>query len=172
MDVKNLAPTLLDDSNAAFIAGGTSINASSRTSENVPVIARAGGCRVSADRRTITLLFGTAGARELLDGIRASRQIAVVFSQPSTHQTIQLKGADAAVVALQKRDIKLLEQQREAFVAEVCPLGYREPLVRALMWFDPDDITAVAFTPSEAFIQTPGPRAGEPFGGENHARPR
>ena len=172
MNVKNLAPTLLDETTAAFLAGGGSINASSRTLETVPVMARAGGCRVSADRRTVTLLFGTACAQEFLDGIRASRQIAVVFSQPSSHRTIQLKGTDAAVVAPQKQDVKVLEQHREAFVAEVCPLGYSEPLVRALMWFDPEDISAVTFTPREAFIQTPGPRAGEPMGSGSRAHPR
>jgi hypothetical protein len=169
---KNLAPTLLDETNAALIAGGVSINASSRTAENIPVMGRAVGCRVSADRRTVTLFFSTTSASELLDGIRSTGQIAVVFSQPSTVQTIQLKGSDVAVVPALKRDVKLVEQYCDVFVAEVCPLGYNEALVRSLMWIDPADIIAVAFTPSEAFVQTPGPRAGEPLKGGIRANTR
>jgi hypothetical protein len=170
MDVRNLAPPLLDAANADFIASGVSINASSRTVENIPVMARAVACRVSPDRRTVTLLFPTAGSSELLDGIRASRQIAVVFSRPSTHETVQLKGTDAAIVPPQKRDIKLIEKHCDRFVADLCPLGYDEALVRALMWFDPADLSSVTFGPSEAFIQTPGPRAGEPMKGGIRAR--
>jgi hypothetical protein len=157
-----LAP-LLDETNAAFICSGLSINASSRTPENIPVAARAAACRVSADRRLVTLLFGTASAREFLEGIRATRQIAVVFSRPGTAQTIQLKGVDAVIVPSQKGDIKLVERHCDSFVADVCPLGYDEVLVRALMWLDPAEISAVAFSPTEAFVQTPGPRAGEPL---------
>ena len=69
------------------------------------------------------------------------------------------------MVPLQKRDVKLLEEHCETFVAEVCSLGYTEALIRAYLWFDPQDICAVKFTPKEAFVQTPGPRAGEPLKG-------
>ena len=165
MALKNLAPPLLDETSAGFIESGVTIYASSRTDQNIPVMGRAVGCRVSADRRTVTLLFTTACVSQLLDEIRNSGQIAVVFSQPSTSQTIQLKANDAAVVSPQKGDVKLIEQHCEAFVADVCPLGYSEALVRAFMWFDPADLSAVRFTPREAFVQTPGPRAGEPLKG-------
>lgn len=160
---KNLAPPLLDEADAAFIQGGVTINASACTRENTPVMARAIGCRVSPDRRKITLLLRMAGAEDFLEGIRARRQIAVVFSEPGTHKTIQFKGGDAAAVSVRKADVRLSERYGEAFVAAVCPLGYDESLIRAYVWFDPNDLTAVEFTSSEAFLQTPGPRAGEPL---------
>src|SRR5262249_18363406 len=106
MATKNLAPPLLDEATATFIASGIYINASSTAGDSVPVIGRAAGCRVSSDRRTITLLFTAACATELLDGIRKTGQIAVVFCQPGSHQTIQLKGTDAAVVPAGKADLK------------------------------------------------------------------
>src|SRR5262245_3373645 len=115
---ESLAATLLDDINAAFIEGGVSINASSRTSDNVPVQARVVGCRVSSDRRTVTVVFPTPDAEDFLDGIRVSKQIAVVVSQPGTHRTLQLKGRDAAIVSVQKRDVKAAEQHSDAMVAE------------------------------------------------------
>jgi hypothetical protein len=161
MTSRTLDPPLLDNANAAFIQGGVSINASSRTKENKPVMAKGAGCRVSKDLRTITLLFQTSGAEAFIEGIKTSRQIAVVFSLPSSNQTIQLKGSDASVAAVQKQDTTIAERYCDAFVADVCPLGYHESLVRALLWFEPGSLTAISFTPSEAFLQTPGPRAGE-----------
>jgi hypothetical protein len=169
---RNDAPPLLNEADAAFIEGGVSIVASSSTRENIPVMARAVACRVSPDLRSISILFTKQSARSLLDGIQSGKQIAVVFSRPSTHRTIQLKGKDAVAGPAQKRDIKLAERHRDHFVADVCPLGYAEPLVRALLWFDPDDLSAVTFTPTEAFLQTPGPRAGEPLKSEDHAQHR
>jgi hypothetical protein len=154
-------PALLDEANAAFIQGGVSIQASSCTSENIPVMARAIGCRVSPDRRTVTLLFHGPAAEDFLEGIRISKRIAVVFSRSSTHQTIQLKGSNAAAAPLHKRDLQLATAQCSAFVGEVCPLGYNEQMVRSVLWFEPEELRAVTFTPSEAFLQTPGPRAGE-----------
>ncbi len=171
MAVHDLAPPLLDEASAGFIESGIAIYASSRTDGNIPVMGRAEGCRVSADRRTVTLLFSTASVSELLGELRKNGQIAAVFSQPGTLQTIQLKGNDAALVSPQKSDVKLIERHCEAFVAGVCPLGYSEPLVRAFMWFDPADISGVSFTPREAFVQTPGPRAGEPLKGGVRAHP-
>ena len=169
---KNLAPPLLDEADAAFIQGGVTISASSCTAENAPVMARAVGCRVSPDRRKITLLFRMPSAEEFLEGIRVGRQIAVVFSQPGTHKTIQLKGSDAAVVSVRKGDTQLAERYGDVAVAEICPLGYEESLVRAFMSFDPNDLTAVEFTSSNAFLQTPGPRAGEPLKGGANANAR
>ena len=163
MTDRNLAPLILDELHAAFIQGGVSMIASSRTRDNVPVMSRAVGCRVSDDRRTVTLLLPKPGAQEFLDEVSDSKQIAAVFSLPNTHQTVQLKGEDATIAIPQKADIQLAERYRDAFVANVVPLGFEEELVRALLWFEPDNLSAVSFTPCRAFSQTPGPRAGEPL---------
>jgi hypothetical protein len=163
MSRKTLPPPLLDEATAAFIQSSVSINASSRTAENVPVTARGAGCRVSKDRRTVTLLFSAPGSEALLESVRVTGQIATVFSRPSTHQTIQLKGKDAVAVPLPRGHIALAQRHREALIAEVTPLGFPEAVTRALLWFDPSDLTAVTFAPTEAFHQTPGPRAGEPL---------
>jgi hypothetical protein len=154
---------LLDAGTAAFIEGGVSINASSRDANKTPSMARAVGCRVSTDRKSVTILIPKSRAPELLDSIAFCHQIAVVFSEPSTHRTIQLKGTDASIVPIEKSDAKLNERFADAFVAEVCPLGYEKEVIRALVSCEVEDLSAVKFTPSLAFQQTPGPRAGEPL---------
>jgi hypothetical protein len=154
---------LLDEALAAFVQTGVSINAGSRGTGNVPALARANGCRVAEDRRTVTVLLAASKAAALLDAVRATGAIAVVFSEPPTHRTIQLKGTDAVVGAASGEDRAFSQRYVDTFVAVLAGLGYSEPVFRALLWADPDDLVAVTFSPSAAFDQTPGPRAGAPL---------
>jgi hypothetical protein len=87
----------------------------------------------------------------------------VVFTHPPTHRTIQLKGDDAAVVPVAAADRRTVAGYVDTMVAVIGTLGNPEPLVRAMLACPPDELTAVAFTPSSAFVQTPGPRAGTPL---------
>ena len=66
------------------------------------------GCRVSRDRRRVTVLFDRTRSDHVLDDFVANGRIAVVFSQPSTHQTIQLKGADATPVRTTAADLAIV----------------------------------------------------------------
>ena len=117
---------MIDQELAAFMTRGVSILAASRGPENAPALARATGCRLSADRSRVTLLLARSQAGALLAAAEATGAIAVVFSQPSTHRTIQLKGADARVSEAAAGDEALAARYADAFAAEVCPLGYTE----------------------------------------------
>jgi hypothetical protein len=154
-------PALLDAAHADFIQGGVSILAASCTKSLTPVLARAVGCRVSGDRRRIKLLFPEGPARDLVAAVRAGAGLAAVFSQPSTHRTIQLKGRQAEVAAVGPGDAGVAARYADAFVADVCPLGYSEDRIRALVGAGRAELVALAFRPDAAFLQTPGPRAGE-----------
>jgi hypothetical protein len=163
MTSRESAQPLLDDEHAAFIQSGISIIAASGSADNVPSLDRALGCKVSPDRRRVTIFLSVSSARRLLDDIRRSGRIAVVFSEPPTHRTIQLKGKDAAIVATASADHEIVKTHAEAMVRSVVRIGNPEPVVRAVMTCPFDELTAVAFTPSSAFVQTPGPRAGAPL---------
>ncbi|MGE3160475.1 MAG: hypothetical protein AB7K53_00320 [Burkholderiales bacterium] len=155
---------LLDEEHARFILlPGISMTASSRGAGNRPELGRVHGVRVAADRRRVTVLLPGEQYPDLIDALRASRAIAVVFSQPSTHRTIQLKGADAEAGAPAAADRELARRCTEGFAAELAALRYDESVVRAALWFDPQALVAVGFTPCAAFQQTPGPRAGAPL---------
>jgi len=154
---------VLDEEHAAFIQSGISINAASSGPGNVPAVSRALGCRVSADRRRVTVFVATSRSAALLEAIAASRRIAVVFSQPSTHRTIQLKGADAARAGVEDGDWALIERCAEAFGADLAAAGFGEGLAGLLLDAEPADVVAVSFSPSAAFNQTPGPGAGRPL---------
>jgi hypothetical protein len=158
------AAPLLDEEHARFILlPGISMTASSRAAGNRAALGRVHGVRVAEDRRRVTLLLPGEQYPDLIDALRSTRAIAAVFSQPSTHRTIQLKGADAEVEALDAADLELARRCMENFVAELAAMHYDENLLRTAVWFDPEALVAVGFTPCAAFQQTPGPRAGAPL---------
>lgn len=162
--VTDAARPLLDAEHAAFVLlPGISMTAASRRTGNRPELARVLGCRLSADRSRVTVLLPAAQFPALVAAVRSSRVIAVVFSQPSTHRTIQLKGIDATIEPLADGDVAIAANWVDGFAAELTAMGYDETLVRAFVWSDPAELVAASFTPCAAFQQTPGPRAGMPL---------
>ncbi len=142
---------------------GVSVHVASRSPANVPSVARGLGCRIDPDRSRVTIFLSAAQAPDLLADLRASRAAAAVFSKPSTHETIQIKGDDATVSALADGDRARLAAYADALVRDLQSLGYTEAFGRALVDCDPADLVAVAFTAQAAFRQTPGPNAGAPL---------
>ena len=155
------SPALIGAEQAAFLCGGVGVSAATCRPGALPNIARAAGCRISSDRRVVTLLFAATPGAAVLDDIRRTGALAVVFTQPSTHRTLQLKGNDARIVPLEAGDLNLIEQYVLAFAADVAPFGFSEAYMRALLACPPDDLVGVQFTIAAAFSQTPGPGAGE-----------
>jgi hypothetical protein len=155
---------LLDPEHAAFIQSGVSVVAASRDRENKPTLARAIACRVSSDRQSVTVFLSRVQARDLLADVGASRVLAVVFSEPSTHRTIQLKTTDAAEVPLAAGDVERMAEHVGLVIADLKQLGYGDELLGAHFSYSVEDVAAVAFRPSAAFTQTPGPGAGARLG--------
>ncbi len=155
--------SLLDTDHAAFLQRGVSISVGACDVSGQPCLARATGCKVSDDMRRVTVFISATQATQVLAGIRANGAIAVVFSEPSTHRTLQLKGRDAAVSGLNGADMLIVERYASAFARELAPLGFEESVIRTLLACPPADLVALSFTPSEAYLQTPGPQAGKPL---------
>lgn len=156
---------MLDAEQAAFIQGGVSILVAGRDPDNLPRLARAFGCRVSEDRRVLTVLLARYQSAGLLAAMRANRAVAVVYTLPSTHRSLQLKGDDATIGPIVPGDVERAQAYADSFAGELLSHGHTEAFCRALLWLDPGELVAVSFTPSVAFDQTPGPRAGERIGG-------
>lgn len=157
------ASALLDEDNAAFVQSGVSIVAASRGADLVPSIGRASGCSVSADRRAVSVYLSHSQALELVEDVRTCGRIAVVFSRPSTHRTLQLKAEDARVRPVRPEEVRVVERHVEAFACEIEPLGHSRGQARVLLLCAEDDLVAIDFVPNAAFEQTPGPKAGTPL---------
>jgi hypothetical protein len=151
---------LLDEARAAFIVDRVSINVASCSARLIPSLARANGCRVSPDRRHVALFLSAGRAAGLVSDLRAGGAIAAVFSLPSTHETLQLKGRRADVEPLEAGDRALMQAYAERFVHELRELGYDVGFARGLISGAMEECLAVSFEPVAAFVQTPGPNAG------------
>jgi hypothetical protein len=150
----------IDAEQAAFMQSGVSINAGSCSAALEPNVVRALGCRVSPGGGRVKILVSAGKSSVFLDDIRATGKIAVTFVQPTTHRALQVKGGDAAVGEASPDDMEIVGRLCESFTEELRPLGYDPAIVHAVMDC-PADIVAVEFAPAAAFVQTPGPRAGE-----------
>lgn len=151
---------LADEANFVLLRTGYMVTVASRDAAQVPSVARALGCRVSPDRRRVTTFLLASQSATLLRDLRETGAIAAVFSQPSTHRTIQLKGSDASLGAIEPGDLELIEANAAAALADLVLSGFPESFARTIFAYDAPDVVTVGFTPSTAFVQTPGPQAG------------
>ena len=151
---------LIDEEVAAFLQSGISMHAASVAPGNIPEITRVAGCRITPDRRTVTVYVVASQGSRLLEQVRANRAIAVAFTKPRTHRTVQLKGVDARVVPVDPEDAADVDRQVAAFDRDLRAAGFPDRFGWTLAGGSPLGLSAVAFTPASAFVQTPGPSAG------------
>lgn len=159
-----LTSPLLDAEHTIFITGPVSMNVAACGVDGFPALARAVGCRVSEDGYGVTIILSAVAGADVLAGVRQNAAVAVVFSEPHTHRTVQLKGCNAKVLPPDRGDAMLAERYRDGFTAVLVSLGYAETLVRAFLASAPEDLMTISFEPRAAFSQTPGPHAGEALG--------
>ena len=100
----------------------------------------------------------------MLENIRVNGTVAVVFSQPSTHRTIQLKGIDACIVPVTAADRRSADQHLRDWVADIVSVGFGSSFANAVRGQPGNNLAAIRFTPTSAFEQTPGPAAGHALG--------
>ena len=85
---------------------------------------RALGYRISADASEFAIFVPRQAERVLAD-LRTTAQAAVVFTEPSTHKSVQVKGSDARITPLEEGDWPVISAYADDLVAEICPLGLR-----------------------------------------------
>lgn len=153
--VRTLTPSV-----AAFIQSGLSVTVAARGERLVPSISKAVGCRVEQDGRQVTVLLFADVAETVCRDIAANGQVAVCFSRPSTHETVQIKGSDARFALATPLDVATARGCLDRLIDDLVSMGFERRMLEVLFWGDPKDLVAIRFTPDGAFAQTPGPSAG------------
>ena len=156
---------LLPPDLVAMMARGVSVIVASRDARLRPSIMRAVGSRVEAGGQDITVYLARRQSRQLLQDLAATGQIATVFSEPSTHKSVQVKSSRVAMREAGTEDVPVLAAYLRSMEHEVQKVGFGPPVTQAMLAHRLDDVVAVRFTPEQAFEQTPGPRAGAALGG-------
>jgi hypothetical protein len=162
--VTGTAQFILSEAHAGFCESGVRIVAASRDAGNRPLLGLAVGCRVCADRCRVTLFLPRHRYPLLIDAIRRSGAIAASFSEPSSHKGIQLKGTNAALIPTENSDAQRMATYLDLLASDVERVGNSGRLVRAALHCPIEEVAAIAFTPLEAFAQTPGALAGNRLG--------
>jgi hypothetical protein len=151
---------LLKPEHIAMIDKGVSTIVSSRNAALRPSLMRAMAASISPDGTEVTVFLARGQARQLLQDIAATGNVAVVFSEPLSHRTVQLKARKAELRAADEGDLPVLRRYLASMEYELGLVGCDVPFVRTILSFRLAELVAVRFNPSEAFDQTPGPKAG------------
>lgn len=159
-----MAAPLIPPELLAPMRRGVSVIVASRDAALRPSVMRAVGSLVADDGSRITVFLAARQSRQLLQDIAATGQVAVVFSAPSSHRTVQVKASDARLRPAAEADRPALQRYLESMEREIGQVGYGPPMVRAMLAHQLEDVVAVEFAPAQAFDQTPGPRAGTALG--------
>lgn len=157
---------IIDADLAQFMQRGISLNIGSSGPDLRPSVARALGCVVSDDRRSVRMLVSATQSASVIEHVRGTQRLAAVFSEPPTHRTYQLKGSDAQVQRATDADLAVVRRYRHAFVRELEQMGYPPKLIYGFLHCPDTDIVAIAFTPTAGFSQTPRPKAGQALGAQ------
>ena len=148
----------------SMMARGVSVIVSSHDRQLRPSIMRALASELAADDGTITVYLARDQSGQLLQDIAATGHVAAVFSEPSTHRTVQVKANSARIRSAEPADAPVLTRYLAAMEQEIQRVGYGPPLTRAMLAHRLEELMAVSFEPQQAFDQTPGPRAGTRLG--------
>lgn len=150
-----LPPDLLE-----MMSRGVSTIVGSRDLAHRASIMRAVGSHVTDGGRHVTVYLARSQSRQLLQDVAATGEVAVVFSEPATHRTVQLKAHQAHIRAANEADAPVLARYLQSMEHELQRIGLPPVMTRAMLAHRLDDLVAISFTPAQAFDQTPGPQAG------------
>lgn len=158
------APLPLSEELAAFIQGRVAVVLASCDASLQSSVVFAVGCRVSPDRRRVTVLVRESQAAVCIADARATGRVAVNFALPSTNRSVQLKACDAIIEPARPIDLACASKHEQDFIDELLHAReMSEAVLRAMLHVTPEDLVAITFTPNERYAQTPGPGAGAPL---------
>jgi cysteine synthase len=145
-----------------LLEGLVAVHVGTRDAALVPDEVMAAAALLDEEGRRLTVYLPVATSESSLANLRENGAVAVVLSQPLTHRTVQLKGRAETVRAAREDEREAVQRFAAGFDAEVEAIGLPTAVVRRrTKW----PCHAVTFVVTEAYEQTPGPRAGEPIAG-------
>lgn len=143
-----------------FCQCGVSIEVASCEADGWPVGGMALACRIDPKTQAIRIILQRTPNVALLRALTLGKPVAATFTLPSTDRSIQLKGGSAHIRPSQPDDRSDAAEQTAAVVRELVCVGYAEAYARGFCGYDPADLAAFSFIPTEGYVQTPGPGAG------------
>lgn len=140
-----------------FVQSGISVLVGSRDARLMPDCSRAVGARVEDDGGTMTVYLPPVTSQVTLANLRDNGRIAVAFSRPADHRSVQVKGRVLEIREADAADREWIDRYRGELVQNWGFVGVPPRFtLRAVSW----PSQAVRFRIESWFVQTPGPDAG------------
>lgn len=146
----------LDEELLAFVAGNVMLVMGTADPDGQPAIARAVGVR-HGDGQALRVIYSRTRWPHVEPHIAATGLLALTCVQPSDYTAYQLKGP-AAVGVLDDAD-RACNASYLARAQDILPPATTDPR-HAAIWMDSDDLGVIVQQVREAYVQTPGARAG------------
>jgi carbohydrate-selective porin OprB len=147
----------LSDATVEFIESGVSMLVATRDGELRGECVRGLGAQVSADRSRVTVFLNEALSARTRANLEHNGQIAIAFSRPIDHHSLQIKGVAIAWRKSSAADRKVQERYLAGFVEQLYWVGLPRAVTRRVRL---TPALTVTVTPHSLFLQTPGPDAG------------
>lgn len=134
------------------------IYVASRDADLQPESVVAMGAQAHCESKRLTVFLPLAPSRRTLANLEANGDMAVTLTRPADHKSLQLKGKVLAIRPSTEADHALQAVHRAALTEQFAQVGVPRNLTRRLA-LAPS--MAVEIQVHDAFVQTPGPGAGE-----------
>jgi hypothetical protein len=149
---------MLPEEHVTFVESGVSVLVGTRDAGMRPFGLRAMGAKVHADRKTLTVFIPDQTAERTLADLRDNGRIALTFTRPIDHRSMQLKGKAIAIRAATEDERPFLESYVEGWARHLEVVGLPRAIGSRLTYWP---ATAVDVIVEASYHQTPGPSAGK-----------
>lgn len=142
----------------ACLSEGVSVLIGTVDADGYPACCRGVALTSADDFETLTVYFPVETGQQTVANVATTRRIAVAFSEPISHRSVQFKGTMRAVRVAREEEAVLIRERVERFASVLETIGTSRSLVRRITHWP---AFALEVQIEEVFDQTPGPKAGE-----------
>jgi len=142
-----------------FLESGVAVQVGTASAEGKPHAVNGWGPRINAGG-TVSVFIEAKRASRPLANLATNPKVAVIFGDPITYRSIQLKGRWRSTALPSEEDQQWVTRHRNLFHSTTALVGDNPNSIRNL-WMD--DVMRIDFEVEQAFDQTPGPEAGRPL---------
>jgi hypothetical protein len=153
------AASVISSELSAFIQSGIAVDLATVASGLHPIVGTALACRIEPTG-TVRVLMRKPANLALLDAIAQGGPVAVTFTRPRDHRSIQIKAKSARITSVHADDPPEVARQCAGLRDQLIGGGYSPAFSAAYVAYEPKELVAMEFSPDRIFVQTPGPGAG------------
>ncbi len=150
---------LIDADMKAFLESPVVIIGAIQDASSRPIISRSNGARLQDDGSVIDIFISDAQWPDTIKNLKIGNPIAMTFCRASDYQTYQIKGIVEDVQPVDADDSAYAGRYADELQAVLESLGMLRGQIESI--FGVEDLVRVRFRPSDVFLQTPGPGAGQ-----------